>query len=100
MILIYVTHKNKREAKKVADHLLTKKLIACANTMPITSSYFWEGKKVNDAEIVTILKTRDSLWTKVRDEVKKVHPYKVPCIMKMNVEANAEYEEWIRKETK
>lgn len=99
MILIYVTHENEREAQKIIDHLLERKLIACANTMPIRSCYFWEGRKEDSAEVATLLKTRDGLWDAVRDEVKSIHPYKVPCIMRMEVTANAEYEEWIKETT-
>ena len=35
MILIYITCKDKEEAKKISKHLLEKKLIACTNMTPI-----------------------------------------------------------------
>ncbi|KKT87534.1 MAG: hypothetical protein UW95_C0031G0004 [Parcubacteria group bacterium GW2011_GWC1_45_14] len=31
IILIYITHENVEQAKKVAEHLLEKRLIACVN---------------------------------------------------------------------
>lgn len=99
-IIIYVTHKDLKSAKKVANHLLNKHLIACANYFPITSSYWWNGKIENSNEIVSLLKTSKNNWTKVRDEIKQIHPYKTPCIMKLNVTANKDYEDWITKETK
>lgn len=95
-IIIYITHQNIKEAKKVVSHLIQKKLIACANFFPIKSSYWWKGKIENDSEIVTIVKTKKENWKKLKSEVKKIHPYEVPCIIKFNVESNKEYESWIK----
>ncbi len=95
-IIIYITHKNLKEAKKVVTYLLQKKLITCANFFPIKSSYWWKNKIENSNEIVTIVKTKKEEWKKVKSEVKKIHPYEVPCIMKFNVESNKEYESWIK----
>lgn len=99
-IIIYVTHENKEEANKVTSYLLEKKLIACANIFPITSTFWWEWKIDNSDEFVSILKTRKDNWEIVKNEIKKIHPYKIPCIMKIEVEANKEYEDWINTETK
>ena len=99
-ISIYVTHKNLEDAQKIASHLLQKKLIACANFFPITGSYCWKGKIENSEEIVSFLKTRKENWEKVKSEIKKIHPYETPCIMKINVEANEDYESWINDETR
>jgi periplasmic divalent cation tolerance protein len=99
MIIIYVTHENSEEAQKIVKHLLDKKLIACANTMPITSCYWWEGNQANAEEIVTLLKTRDEFWEQIKTEIESIHPYKIPCILKIDVEANDAFEKWIEEET-
>jgi periplasmic divalent cation tolerance protein len=99
-IIIYVTHENLENAEKLASHLLQKKLIACANFFPIKSSFWWKGKIENSEEIVSLLKTRKENWEKVKSEIKKIHPYETPCIMKINVEANEDYESWVNNETK
>jgi periplasmic divalent cation tolerance protein len=98
-IIIYITHKNLEEASKITSHLLEKKLIACANIFPIKSSYWWQGKIENEDEVVSIVKTRREHWEKVKSEVKRIHPYEVPCIIKIEVEANEDYESWINSET-
>ena len=98
-IIVYITHKNEENAMKVVKHLLDKKLIACANTFPIKSSYIWNSKIANEDEIVTIVKTRKENWESLRSEVEKIHPYETPCIMRIDVTANSSYEEWIGKET-
>jgi len=99
-ILVYITHKDRNEARKVVSHLLKRKLVACANIFPIESLYWWKGKVERAKEVVTIVKTRKENWKRVRSEVEKIHPYEVPCIMKLGTEANAPYESWIRKETR
>ena len=57
-IMIYVTHKNKEDAEKIARHLLGKKLIACANIFPINSLYLWKGEIERSKEVVSIFKTK------------------------------------------
>jgi len=98
-ILIYVTHENLEQAKKIANHLLDKKLIACANFSPITSMYFWNNKIEESNEIVSILKTKTENWEVVKKEIEKIHPYDTPCIIKLDVSANENYESWINKES-
>ena len=99
-IIIYITHPNLKTAKKIVDCLMKKHLIACANFFPIQNSYWWNGKIENSKEVVSIVKTRKKNWGKVKKEVVKIHPYKIPCIMKFEVRANDDYESWINKETK
>ena len=98
-ILVYVTHKNLEEAKKIASALLDKKIIACANFFPIESDYLWKGKRENSKEYVSLLKTRKENWNKVKAEIKRLHPYETPCIIKIDAEANEDYEKWVESET-
>lgn len=98
MIAIYITNPSKREARRVALHLLKKRLIACANIFPIDSIYWWKGKIEDTKEVILIAKTKRENFEKVKSEVKKIHPYSVPCILKLEVEANEEYENWLEKE--
>jgi len=59
------------------------------------------ARKIDSAnEIVSILKTKKENWKVVKEEIEKLHPYDVPCIMKIEVEANESYENWIQEETK
>lgn len=88
------------EAKKVTSHLLQKKIITCANFFPITSSFWRKGKIDNSNEIVALLKTKKQNWEKVKSKIKKIHSYETPCIMKLDVEANKDYEDWIEDESK
>jgi len=99
-IFIYITNPSKEKAKEIARHLLEKKLIACANIFPIDSLYWWEGKVTEDNEFVLIAKTTENKFEKVKDEVRKIHPYKIPCIIKIPVSSNREYFDWLKGEVK
>lgn len=99
-IIIYITYPNLKEAKQVSNVLLKERLIACVNYFPIESAYWWRGKIENTKEIVSLVKTTKANWTKVKKEVEKLHPYKTPCIIKIEVEANKSFADWIVKETK
>ncbi len=97
---IWITNPSQAVAKKVALHLLKKRLGACANIFPVHSAYTWKGKIEKTHEWILAFKTVSKNYKKVEREVRKIHPYSVPCIMKISVSANKDYEKWLKKETK
>jgi periplasmic divalent cation tolerance protein len=97
MIFIYVTYPNFKTARKIIRALLEKRLVICANVFPVSSIYRWEGKIEESKETVSILKTTKSNWEKVKREIAKIHPYKIPCIVKIEAEADKKYMNWILK---
>ncbi len=101
LIFVYITSPTKEEAKKIAKHLLEKKLIACAViTSEVDSLYWWEGKIADEKEFILIAKTLEKNFEKVKTEVEKIHSYKIPCIVKIPVSSNEKYFEWLKKEVK
>ena len=100
LIFVYITNPTKIQAKKIALHLLKKKLIACANIFPIQSFYWWEGKIEKTKEYVLIAKTLKKNFEKIKKEVKRIHKYSIPCIVKIEVKANKGFKNWIKQEVK
>jgi periplasmic divalent cation tolerance protein len=100
IIIIYATYPNMEEAQKIVHHLIEKKMISCSNFFPVKSSFWWKGKVDNSDEIVSVIKTRKENWEKVKSEIKKMHSYETPCIMKIEVEANEDFEKWVKEETR
>ena len=98
-IAVYITHENMEQAERVARRLLEKRLVACANFFPVRSTYWWKGKLEDADEVVSLLKTRLELWEPLVAEVKRLHPYEVPCIERLEVRANDDYEAWVRAQT-
>lgn len=99
MIFVYITNPTEKEAEKISRHLLEKRLIACANIFPIKSLYRWKGKICRDKEFVLIAKAPAGNYAKIKKEVKKIHSYEIPCIIKITAAANPEYAAWVKKET-
>lgn len=95
-IILYVTFPDELEAEKIITSLLKKGLIKCANTFPVKSQYSWDKKIESSEEVASLLKLKQSNWRKTESAIKKMHSYETPCIMKLNVEANSEFERWIK----
>lgn len=94
-----MTHPSKPEAAVMTSALLNKRLIACANSFPIESTFWWEGFLTKSEEIVTLYKTLPEKYDELEAHILANHKYQVPCIMKLaTVEANASYEAWIHGE--
>ena len=99
MILIFVTFPNKKEAEKIVNHLIDKKLVACVTMFPVDSFYWWKGKKVKDKEIEAIIKTKKSNFDRVRIEIEKLHSYGVPQIIAVEAhDVNNKYYNWLYSE--
>lgn len=98
-LIIKITCPTIKETRKISTHLLQQKLISSVNYFPIKSMSSWTGKIQEVDEFIAFLKTRKDNWEKVRDEIKRIHSYKVPCITKIDVEANEDYESWVNKQT-
>ncbi|MDF1699472.1 MAG: divalent-cation tolerance protein CutA, partial [Saprospiraceae bacterium] len=76
--MIYITHPNENEAKKLSNVLVEQKYVACSNIFPITSAYWWNDSIENENEWVSIVKTIPENWEAVKSKVTEIHPYKVP----------------------
>ncbi len=52
IIFIYITNPDIKTARRVAEHLLKKRLAGCANIFPIQSLYWWKNKIAKEKETV------------------------------------------------
>jgi|TARA_B100001964_G_scaffold245555_1_gene333366 periplasmic divalent cation tolerance protein len=100
MTLIYITCKDEKEAVKISKHLLNKRLIACSNMHPIRSMYQSNNKIADEKEVVIMAKTKEKNYKKIKEEVKKLHSYDIPCILKIDAEANKSYDKWVNEEVR
>lgn len=97
MISVYITCKSKAEAKRIAKKLLQKRLIACANIFLSESMFFWKGKLNEQPEAAMLCKAKNENFAQIEAEVKKLHSYKVPCIIAFRWAAGSkEYAEWVK----
>lgn len=94
MVLAYITCKDEKEAKKISMRLIKKHLIACSNILPIRSVYSWKGKICDDNETLMIAKTKASNFKKLEQEVKNIHSYEIPCILRIEESSNESFRKW------
>lgn len=98
-VAFYVTFPDQATAQAVANTLLAKRLIACANFFPIHAAYWWAGQQASEQEWAALFKTRLDLEEVLEHEIRQLHPYTVPCVARWEMRANADYEAWITNET-
>jgi periplasmic divalent cation tolerance protein len=96
-IIVIVTAPSKQEAEKIAQRLLDKRLIACANIIgPVSSVFHWSGKTEHAEEYLMLLKSRKDLFEKLSETVKALHSYEVPEILVLPVVGGLEaYLSWL-----
>ncbi len=100
-IVIYCTVPTKQDAKSIAKILLTQRLAACINIVDKVQSIFsWHDEICEEKELLMMIKTKSTLFDRVRQAIKLTHPYNIPEIIAIPIEqADSEYLEWINTET-
>lgn len=99
MVFVYTTCPDIESAKKIGSALLKKRLAACCNYWPIQSSYWWQGKIVNESEAVLLVKSTKKQIANAKRYIEKIHPYGAPCIAVLPAkQLNAEYKKWLVRE--
>ncbi|RIY00735.1 divalent-cation tolerance protein CutA [Aureimonas flava] len=83
-------------ARAIADGLLARRLVACAQLSgPIESRYRWKGALECAREVVLVLKTLDVRFEAVASAIRALHPYETPAITGSPVLADAPTLRWI-----
>jgi periplasmic divalent cation tolerance protein len=100
-LVVLVTAPGAEEAARIARALVEERLAACGNVVPgLRSIYRWQGAVHEDAEALLVLKTTRDRFEALRARVLALHPYEVPEVVALPVEAgSASYLEWIVRET-
>ena len=101
-VVVLVTTPTPERAAELARTLVEERLAACGNVVPgLRSIYRWEGKVQDEAEALLVLKTTRARFEALRDRVLALHPYEVPEVIALPVEAgSARYLAWIADETR
>ncbi len=94
-IVVYITAGDVDEAKKIAHALVSNNLAACVNMHPINSVYVWDGKVEDDSEIAMFVKTTSDKFDEIRDMVRSIHSYDLPCVISWEIEGDGDYLDWI-----
>lgn len=100
-IVVLTTVASSDEAVSLVRALLDRRLVACGTLLPgARSLYRWQGKVADEQEVVVLLKTRSAQLEALKSAFGELHPYKVPELLALNVDAGLDkYLGWINSET-
>jgi periplasmic divalent cation tolerance protein len=89
-LVVLVTAPSADEAARLARALVEARLAACGNVLPgLRSIYRWEGRVQDEGEALLLLKTTRDRFEALRDELLRLHPYDVPEVLALPVEAGS-----------
>ncbi len=100
-VLVLTTLPADADARAFAQGIVSERLAACVNLLPLMESiYRWEGKVESEPERQVVVKTTrervEDLWERVRE----LHPYDVPeFVVVPIVDGNDAYLRWVAEST-
>lgn len=94
---VFCTIDSELRARDLASSLVERRVAACVQVVgPIHSAYRWEGAVQETAEWLLLMKTTDAAFPGLREAIRAAHPYEVPEIVAVPIEAGLdEYLGWI-----
>ncbi len=100
-LMVTTTTETKEDARKIARHLVLKKLVACAEIHEIDSTYIWKNELCETPEYLLMMKARATLYQDIETEIKSMHPYELPQIIALPITHGLPaYCRWIEEQTK
>ena len=96
-LVVLVTTPSADTALELGRALVDERLAACVNVLPgVTSIFRWEGKRQEAAETLLLIKTGRERYPALERRVLELHPYSVPEVLALSVEAGAPaYVRWV-----
>ena len=90
-IVVVTTVGTEEQAKRIAGELVSRRLAACVNILPIALSvYRWQGKVCEDSEFLLVIKSLASVYDEAEAAIRELHEYEVPEILCFNVSRGSE----------
>jgi periplasmic divalent cation tolerance protein len=99
-IQVVTTAGTRDDAQRIARALVEERLAACVQIVgPVGSTYRWKGQIETGEEWQCWAKTRQSLYERVEQAIRRLHPYEVPEILALPILAgSAGYLAWLDEE--
>ena len=98
-VVVLVTTSGIKESRRIANALVDTRLAACVNVVPkLTSYYRWKGEVECNDECLLIVKSCRQHFDELRKLVEKLHSYKVPEIICLQIVEGADpYMDWLEE---
>lgn len=98
--IILSTFPSEESVAGVADKVVKSKLCACVNFTQVRSIYSWQGKVEDQKEFIALFKTTAKSAKKLKVEIARLHPYKVPEIVELKMDdVSKPYLSWLAEST-
>ncbi|MDP2927837.1 MAG: divalent-cation tolerance protein CutA [Candidatus Omnitrophota bacterium] len=96
-VVVLVTTKDKKEARKISTSLIKHKLAACVNIVDkVDSIFFWAAKLDQAKESLLVIKSKKEKLPQIIKLVRSLHSYEVPEIIAIPIIAgDRPYLRWI-----
>ena len=94
------TLEDEASASRLARSVVEAKLAACVQLMHIRSTFSWEGRVEDAAEVLVLMKTRADVYERLQQFICDNHPYDVPEILQIPVTSGyGPYLSWVKDNT-
>lgn len=94
--IILSTFPSEESVADIAGKVVRNKLCACVNFTQIRSIYAWRGKMEDQKEFIALFKTTAKSAKRLKAEIARLHPYKVPEIVELKMEdVSKPYLSWL-----
>jgi periplasmic divalent cation tolerance protein len=102
VVLLLVTATDRSEAERLAELMVSRRLVACGSVVPMIHSFFhWNGRLQRENEALLLLKTTAELSDKAQAAIQAEHSYENPEILEVSVSGgSAAYLDWVGSEVK
>ena len=98
VVVALTTCPDEASAQAVATALVQERLATCVNRISgVRSTYFWDARLQDEAEILLIIKTTAGRLDELRSRLSALHPYELPELLAIDVAGgNERYLDWVR----
>jgi periplasmic divalent cation tolerance protein len=98
-VICLTTVAKRKDAERIARHLVDGRFAACVNVLPGLISYYrWKGKACREAEFLLVIKSAASKAKPIEKEILRLHPYELPEFVVLPVAGgSSRYLKWILK---
>ncbi len=95
-VMIMTTAGSREEAEKLARALVSERLAACVQLLPITSYFTWDGQVQHEDEVLLLVKTRRTLYSRAEERIRSLHSYDTPEVIATPIASGSRpYLSWI-----
>lgn len=97
MIVVYSTFSSYEEFEKVAEILVSERLVACANAIEnVKSVFMWQDELKKETEVCGLFKSTKEKYPAIKNRILELHSYDNPCVFRFCIKKPAKaYFKWL-----